>query len=182
MKKGTVIGGLVLGMLFSGILTGWCQSGAKNQDYQYVLIEAVKQKNFGQLAEAVKLYTMVIKEKPDCDVAYFEIGSIYLMTNQLELARNNLAKAYELDPVSPIVNSVLAVRHAMRGEDEAAMRHVAIARELGAGVLPLAFVELFAQVRNGGYAAARASWERAMAALDKDVSWVEPAIAALEHR
>ena len=98
MKKGTVIGGLVLGMLFSGILTGWCQSGAKNQDYQYVLIEAVKQKNFGQLAEAVKLYTMVIKEKPDCDVAYFEIGSIYLMTNQLELARNNLAKAYELDP------------------------------------------------------------------------------------
>ena len=98
MRRGTVIGGLVLGMLFSGIMTGWSQSGSKNQDYQYVLIEAVKQKNFGQLAEAVKLYNMVIKEKPDCDVAYFEVGSIYLMTNQLELARKNLSKAYALDP------------------------------------------------------------------------------------
>jgi tetratricopeptide (TPR) repeat protein len=85
-------------MLFSGSLRGWSQSGTNNQDYQYVLIEAVKQKNLGQLAEAVKLYNMVIKDKPDCDVAYFEVGSIYLMTNQLELAQKNLAKAYELDP------------------------------------------------------------------------------------
>jgi tetratricopeptide (TPR) repeat protein len=98
MKKRAVIGGLVLGMLFSGILRGWCQSGANNQDYQYVLIEAVKQKNLGQLAEAVKLYNMVIKDKPDCDVAYFEVGSIYMMTNQLELARQNLSRAYALDP------------------------------------------------------------------------------------
>lgn len=98
MKKGRLVGYLVLGMLFLGNQTGWSQSGSNNQDYQYVLIEAVKQKNFGQLEEAVKLYSMVIKDKPDCDVAYFEAGSIYLMTNQLELAQKNLAKAYALDP------------------------------------------------------------------------------------
>ena len=63
MKKRAIIGGLVLGMLFSGILKGWCQSGSENQDYQYVLIEAVKYKNLGQLAEAAKRYNMVIKEK-----------------------------------------------------------------------------------------------------------------------
>lgn len=98
MKKGAVVGCLVMGMLFSGTFSGWAQSGANNQDYQYVLIEAVKQKNLGQLAEAVKLYNMVIKDQPDCDVAYFEVGSIYLMTNQLELARQNLEQAYALDP------------------------------------------------------------------------------------
>jgi Tfp pilus assembly protein PilF len=38
-------------------------------------------------------------------------------------------KAYELDPVSPTVNCVLALCHATRGEDEAAMYHAAIARE-----------------------------------------------------
>ena len=97
MRKGTLVGFLVLGMLFSGnLILG--QSGSNNQDYQYVLIDAVKKKNFGQLGEAVKLYNMVIKDKPDCDVAYFEVGSIYLMTNQLELAQLNLSKAYALDP------------------------------------------------------------------------------------
>ncbi len=98
MKKGAVIGLLVLGMLFSGTLVGWSQKGEKNQDYQYALIEAVKQKNLGHMAEALKLYNLVIKEKPDCDVAYFEAGTIYLMTNQVELARKNLAKAYIIDP------------------------------------------------------------------------------------
>ena len=98
MRKRTVMKCLVLGMLFSATLTLWGQEGSKNQDYQYVLIEAVKQKNLGQLAEAVKLYQMVIEDKPDCAVAYFEAGSIYLLTNQLELALKNLTRAYELDP------------------------------------------------------------------------------------
>jgi TolB-like protein len=91
-------------------------------------------------------------------------------------------RAYELDPVSPIVNCVLAVCHAVRGEDEAAMYHVGIARELGAGALPLGYVELFAHLRRHDYAAARASWERAMTVLGKDLSWVRPAIAAMEDR
>ena len=74
------------------------QEKGNDNDYQYALIEAVKQKNLGNLSEAVKLYSLVIKEKPDCDVAYYEIGSIYLITNQLELADRNLGKAYALDP------------------------------------------------------------------------------------
>jgi len=98
MNKRAVIGCLIFGILFSGTLTGSGQDRTGNRDYQYVLIEAVKQKNLGQLAEAVKLYQMVIKDKPDCAVAYFEVGSIYLMTNQLVLAQKNLSRAYELDP------------------------------------------------------------------------------------
>ena len=69
-----------------------------NNDYQYALIEAVKQKNLGNLPEAVKLYRLVIKEKPDCDAAYFELGTIYLMTKQVDLALDNLKNAYLIDP------------------------------------------------------------------------------------
>ena len=97
MKKNVIIG-FVLGLLFSLASVSRGQEQNSNRDYQYALIEAVKQKNIGNLSEAIKLYNLVIKDKPDCVVAYYEVGSIYLATNQLELARKNLSKAYELDP------------------------------------------------------------------------------------
>jgi hypothetical protein len=80
------------------------------------------------------------------------------------------------------VNSVLALCHAVRGEDEAALRHVAIARELGAGVYPLAYVELFAELRRRDYGRARATWERVAASLGKPAGWIAPTFAALEDR
>ena len=69
-----------------------------NSDYQYALIEAVKQKNLGNLPEAVKLYRLVIREMPECAVAHYELGNIYLMTKQVELAARSLQKAYALEP------------------------------------------------------------------------------------
>ena len=90
--------GFVLSLMFFFASVSKGQEQSNNRDYQYVLIEAVKQKNLGNLPEAIKLYGLVIKDKPDCAVAYFEAGSIYLATKQLELARKNLAMAYTLDP------------------------------------------------------------------------------------
>ncbi len=90
--------GFVLGLMFFFASISKGQEQSNNRDYQYVLIEAVKKKNLGNLPEAIKLYGLVIKDKPDCAVAYFEAGSIYLATNQLDLARKNLAMAYALDP------------------------------------------------------------------------------------
>ena len=97
MKREMLIG-LMMGVfcLLTEVTEG--QEQENNKDYQYVLIEAVKQKNLGNLPEAVKLYNLVIKDKPDCAVAFYESGSIYLVTNQMELARKNLARAFELDP------------------------------------------------------------------------------------
>lgn len=84
-------------ILFTGqVCFGQEEEGSN--DYQYALIEAVKLKNLGNISEAVKLYRLVIKEKPDCQVAYYEVGGIYLASNQVELAVLNLSKAYELDP------------------------------------------------------------------------------------
>lgn len=97
MKKHFIIA-LVMGLYLCCAYPAGAQEGETNRDYQYALIEAVKQKNLGNLPEAVKLYGLVIKEKPDCAVAYYESGSIYLVTNQIDLAEKNLKKAYELDP------------------------------------------------------------------------------------
>lgn len=88
----------MLGLMFFFASVSNGQKQSNNRDYQYALIEAVKQKNLGNLPEAIKLYGLVIKDKPDCAVAYFEAGSIYLATKQLELARKNLSMAYALDP------------------------------------------------------------------------------------
>ncbi len=93
MNKGFVLLGILI--LVFAVCPGQEKSGSR--DYQYALIEAVKQKNLGNISDAVKLYNMVINEKPDCDVAYYEVGTIYLMTNQFDLARKNLKKAFEMD-------------------------------------------------------------------------------------
>lgn len=97
MMKKRVIIGLLLGLMFSYSIVSRGQERSENKDYQYALIEAVKQKNLGNLSEAIKLYGLVIKDQPDCAVAYYEAGSIYLATNQLDLAQTYLQKAYSLD-------------------------------------------------------------------------------------
>lgn len=94
------IGIIIWGVLLFGSRYGLGQETGGNKDYQYALIEAVKQKNLGNLPEAVKLYRLVIKDKPDCQVAYFELGNIYLMTKQVDLAQENLKTAYSLDPTN----------------------------------------------------------------------------------
>ncbi len=96
MRRVIYIFAVVLGVFTSQVSLGQHEQG--NNDYQYALIEAVKQKNLGNVSEAVKLYRLVIKEKPDCQVAYYELGGIYLMSKQVELATSNLRMAYELDP------------------------------------------------------------------------------------
>ncbi|MGW8315219.1 MAG: tetratricopeptide repeat protein, partial [Bacteroidales bacterium] len=74
------------------------QEPSGDNEYQYALIEAVKQKNLGNLPEAVKLYKLVIQSKPDCDVAYYELGTIYMVSNQWDQAQEYLSTAYQLDP------------------------------------------------------------------------------------
>ena len=85
------------GILFFGSFSCFGQVEAGNSDYQYALIEAVKQKNLGNLSEAVKLYRLVIKNKPDCDAAHYELGGIFLMTNQVDLAIQSLERSYNID-------------------------------------------------------------------------------------
>ncbi len=93
----TGLGIAILWLILSeGIVLG--QEKEANNDYQYALIEAVKQKNLGNISEAIKLYKLVIKEKPECDVAHYELGTIYLMMSQFGPAKQSLEHAYKLAP------------------------------------------------------------------------------------
>jgi len=96
--KGLLTWPLMLCVLFVFLSPSLGQEEISSRDYQYVLIEAVKQKNLGNLPEAIRLYDRIIREKPDCAVAYYEAGSIYLVTNQFEQAHRRLSRAYELEP------------------------------------------------------------------------------------
>lgn len=103
---------------FSFVARG--QEAQNNVDHQYVLIEAVKKKNLGNLQEAIRLYKMVINEDPDCSVAYYEVGSIYLATQQLELAAENLEQAYQLEPENEwYTNAYLTSLGALERYDDA---------------------------------------------------------------
>jgi len=70
----------------------------ENNDYQYVLIEAAKQKNLGNFNEAVNLYKLVIKSKSDCDIAFYELGNLYQALDKPESAKEALKSAYVLAP------------------------------------------------------------------------------------
>jgi len=52
MKKRVIIG-LVVGLILTGITESRGQEQQGNRDYQYVLIEAVKQKNLGNLPDFI---------------------------------------------------------------------------------------------------------------------------------
>ncbi|MCF8345678.1 MAG: tetratricopeptide repeat protein [Bacteroidales bacterium] len=68
-----------------------------NTNYRYALIEAVKQKNLGNIPGAIELYKMVLKENDSVAVAHYEIGTLYAATGRLEEAVNHLETSYLLD-------------------------------------------------------------------------------------
>jgi tetratricopeptide (TPR) repeat protein len=51
----------------------------------------------GNVNEAINLYTSCIKSNPECDVAYYELGTVYSALGENEKAEENLAKAYNLN-------------------------------------------------------------------------------------
>lgn len=86
---------IVCGLLLSLQIQGLAQRG--NRDYQYALIEAVKQKNLGNIPGAIELYKMVLEENDSVAIAYYELGTLFLIVNQPDLAEMNFRKAYYLD-------------------------------------------------------------------------------------
>jgi tetratricopeptide (TPR) repeat protein len=66
--------------------------------YQYALIEASRQKMIGNVNEAVNLYLSCINANPECDVAYYELGTVYSAMGENKKSEEQLAKAYKLNP------------------------------------------------------------------------------------
>jgi tetratricopeptide (TPR) repeat protein len=84
-------------------LSSYSQNGLNNAtpkseySYQYALIEASRQKMIGNVNEAISLYLSCIKSNPECDVAYYELGTVYSATGENAKAEENLAAAFKLN-------------------------------------------------------------------------------------
>jgi len=69
-----------------------------NKSYQYALIEASRQKMIGNINEAIILYNECIKANHKCDVAYYELGTIYSALDDNKKAEMFLKNAYDINP------------------------------------------------------------------------------------
>ena len=80
-------------------LSSFSQNENNNENrYQYALIEATRQKTFGNFEEAIKLYLKCLEYNEDCTVAHYELGLLYAATKDPELAIEHLKMAYEDSP------------------------------------------------------------------------------------
>jgi tetratricopeptide (TPR) repeat protein len=75
---------------------GYAQS--ENTDYQYALIEAVKQKNLGNIPGAIELYKMVLEENEHVAVAHYELGTLYALMGNEDKAEEHLEQSVAMDP------------------------------------------------------------------------------------
>ncbi|MDT8431173.1 MAG: tetratricopeptide repeat protein [Bacteroidales bacterium] len=71
---------------------------SENTDYQYALIEAVKQKNLGNVPGAIELYKMVLEENSNVAVAHYELGTLFALMGNREKAAHHLETAVTMDP------------------------------------------------------------------------------------
>lgn len=92
-KTETYLGLLLLFWLLSAPV-----AAQNNRDYQYALIEAVKQKNLGNIPGAIELYKLVLSSNDSVAVAYYELGTLYVLTKEISEAEKNLQKAWDLNP------------------------------------------------------------------------------------
>ena len=72
-------------------------SASEKIDYEYILTEATKQKLFGNFKQAITLYEKCIQVNKNSDIAYYQIGNIFLMTGNYGNALAYARKAVELN-------------------------------------------------------------------------------------
>jgi tetratricopeptide (TPR) repeat protein len=96
MKKSFVILFLINSIIGTGQILKIPEKD--NYSFQYALTEASRQKMIGDINEAIALYENCIKTDPKCDVAYYELGTIYSALNNNQKSEENLEKAFNLVP------------------------------------------------------------------------------------
>jgi tetratricopeptide (TPR) repeat protein len=66
-------------------------------DYEYILTEATKQKLFGNFKQAITLYEKCIQVNKNSDIAYYQLGNIFLITGNYDNALTYARKAVNLN-------------------------------------------------------------------------------------
>ena len=66
-------------------------------DYEYILTEATKQKLFGNFKQAITLYEKCVQVNKNSDIAYYQLGNIFLITGNYNNALPYARKAVNLN-------------------------------------------------------------------------------------
>jgi len=66
-------------------------------DYEYILTEATKQKLFGNFRQAISLYDKCIQVNEMSDIAYYQIGNMFMISGNYNSALPYAKKAVELN-------------------------------------------------------------------------------------
>ena len=78
-------------------------------EFNYVFIEAQKQKMLGNFDDATLLYEKCRKIDPSSAVIYYELSTLYIQKNQYDLAIQNAQTAVKLNPSNSWYKAILAV-------------------------------------------------------------------------
>lgn len=92
-------------------------------------------------------------------------------------------RAYQLDPVSPVVNIVMAINYVWSGSDfdDLALKHTATARELGYSGSLGDKLDFIVRLRRKEFDEASEILENALAERGADNAWVVPFVAGLQE-
>jgi len=96
-----------------------------------------------------------------------------------EQAQSHAMTAYQIDRLSPQANNTLALAFLVLGRDEAARKHVAVAREFGLGSPVPDYVDYIGHLRRRDHAAAVQVMNGLLVRRKADTAWVEPVVAAV---
>jgi predicted Zn-dependent protease len=84
--------------IYKGKTTGQKSQTVDSIAYDYVFIEAVKQKLLGNMGDAIKLFEKCIEADPQNDAAYFQVAQVLMGAGDTKNGKKYGLKAYELKP------------------------------------------------------------------------------------
>lgn len=81
-----------------GLIPGRVSKTFDESAFNYVYVEAIKQKIMGNSGEALKYLEQCLKINPTSDAAYYQMAQIVLSNRDLKMGKRFASKAYELEP------------------------------------------------------------------------------------
>lgn len=75
-------------------------SERKNVEYNYLFLEANRQKLLGDYQNALALFLKCVEMDPNRDAAWYEMANIYFALEMIEAAEENSKKALSIDPAN----------------------------------------------------------------------------------
>lgn len=103
-------------------LTGIAKGkGFDKATFDYVYVEAIKQKLSGNMGEALKYFEQCEKMDPANDAVYYQMAQIVLSNGDLENGKKYIKKAVELDPVNIWYMMMLAGTYYQEGKTDSAI-------------------------------------------------------------